>query len=194
MRAFLMNGGLAGGTGEEALRTVELLLGRELAERGFDVDVAQLREIPVAYCRGCFECWVETPGICRTDDGARDLARRFVGSDLVVFLTPVTFGGYSSELKKALDRSIGLVSPFFRRTDGAFQHLARYERYPALLGVGVMSGPDGEDEELFHTLVERNAHNMHAPAHASAVTYWSEDVGRLHPRLGELLDTVVGVA
>jgi multimeric flavodoxin WrbA len=112
---------------------------------------------------------VQTPGECLIDDRAREIARAYVGSDVVVFFTPVTFGGYSSELKKALDRIICVVSPFFARIDGEVHHEPRYRRYPRLLAVGVQPRPDRESEEIFTTLVARSAINMHAPKHAAAV-------------------------
>lgn len=188
-----MNGGLTGATGEDASAKVEPVLRDRLAEHGCSVDVARLAEIPVAYCRGCFECWTRTPGICRTDDDARDLTRRFIRSDIVVFLTPVTFGGYSSELKKALDRSIGLVSPFFKRLDGETHHRKRYDRYPALLGVGLLAGPDPEDEALFRSLVRRNAINMYAPAQSAAIIYQGQDPDEMRRRLDPIIESVLVV-
>jgi hypothetical protein len=191
MRALLLNGGHTGGPGEDAIATVESILCHRLAEHGFEVDVVTLREASVAYCRGCFQCWTRTPGLCRTNDAARDLTRRFILSEVVVFLTPVTFGGYSSELKKVLDRSIGLVSPFFRRIDGETHHRMRYARYPALLGVGLLPGPDLEDEALFHSLVRRNAINLHSPAQAADVFYHGDDPEELGRRLDGLVESVL---
>jgi hypothetical protein len=53
-------------------------------------------------------------------------------------------------------------------------HQPRYDRYPALLGVGVLPAPHPVQEHLFHTLVGRNAINLHASEHASAVLYRSQ--------------------
>ena len=157
----------------------QALTGR-LAADGCEVESMTLRDMEVHHCVGCFGCWVQTPGECMIDDGARDVARAFIASDLVVFFTPVTFGGYSSELKKALDRIICVVSPFFDRIDGEVHHKPRYQQYPRLLGVGVQPRPDRESEAIFTTLVERNAINMHAPDHAAVV---------FHPHLsGEIVE------
>ena len=87
--------------------------------------------------------------------------------DLLVFLTHVTFGGYSSELKKAVDRLIPLLSPFFVKIGREIHHRPRYPRYPPILGVGLLPVPDQEKEKIFRTLVERNAVNYHSPFHES---------------------------
>jgi multimeric flavodoxin WrbA len=97
------------------------------------------------------------------DDAGRDVARGIVGSDVVVYLTPVLFGGYSYELKKAVDRSIPIISPYFRMVNGEVHHKPRYASYPnvAALGWGLVGLTDDE-KASFATLVKRNAINMMA--------------------------------
>jgi multimeric flavodoxin WrbA len=166
-RAVILNGALSG---DETLAPVEDVLAVLLEGMGVRVRDFQLRDIPLAHCQGCFECWFKTPGLCKTDgDAGREITGAMIGSDLMVLLTPVTFGGYSSEIKKALDRSICMVSPFFRRVDGEVHHKRRYRRYPALAGVGVLREPDEEQERIFGTLVERNALNLVSPVTAVCV-------------------------
>jgi len=112
---------------------------------------------------------VKTPGECRFNDDGSEIARQFIQSDLVVYLSPVTFGGYSSELKKALDRIICLISPFFMKVNGEVHHRKRYSKYPRLLGLGVMPQDDKQSEQIFTTLVRRNSINMHSSAHVASV-------------------------
>jgi hypothetical protein len=159
---------------------------REIAEaylrgNGWEVDVLRLAEIEIAPCLGCFSCWIKTPGVCVIDDAGRDVARRIVQSDLVVYLTPVLFGGYSPELKKALDRSIPNILPLFQRVKGEVHHVKRYARYPRLAGIGILPDRNDEEGEIFETLIRRNALNMHAAAVEStaySVTDTDETVKR----------------
>ena len=168
MRALILNGSRPG---ERELDSVQQSLLAELGVRGWETEAVLLHDVPIAYCNGCFECWTTTPGVCTIRDGGGDIARAWIQSDLTVLLTPVTFGGYSSELKKALDRTICLVSPFFQRIAGEVHHRRRYVRYPALLVIGLLPEPEPEEEVIFHKLVRRNALNMHVPAFASGVVY-----------------------
>lgn len=166
-RAVVLNGALRG---DETLAPIESMLLELLRETGAGVRDFQLRDIPLAHCQGCFECWTTSPGLCKTDgDAGREIAAAIIGSDLMVLLTPITFGGYSSEIKKAMDRSICLVLPFFRRVDGEVHHRRRYPRYPALAAVGVLGAPDEEQARIFRSLVERNARNMDSRATAVCV-------------------------
>jgi hypothetical protein len=141
----------------------------ELAARHWEALHVPLAEMDIAPCRGCFGCWVRSPGECVIADAGRDVARAVIGSDVAVWLTPVTFGGYGSILKRAVDRLIPLISPRFMQIDGEIHHRKRYRRYPRLLALGVLPQADAEAGALFSTLVARNALNLHAPAHVAGL-------------------------
>lgn len=168
MRALVLDGSREGDARAPAVRQALL---EELARRGWQVEALELRRLDVAPCVGCFGCWVRTPGLCVIDDAGRDVARRAARCDLMALLTRVTFGGYSSELKKAVDRLIPNISPFFTKVRGEVHHKLRYEGAPRLLAVGLLPGPDAgpvaEAEGIFRTLVSRNALNARSPAHAA---------------------------
>jgi multimeric flavodoxin WrbA len=141
----------------------------ELGDRGWEVETLQLRDIDISPCTGCFGCWNKTPGICVVKDDARDVTRKIVNCDLLVLLTPITFGGYSSELKKAMDRSLGWMLPHMTTIQGKTHHKPRYRRYPDLVVLGTLPAPDAELESIFRDVVDRNAINAHSPGHAAGV-------------------------
>ncbi len=172
MKTVILNGALPG---DQSLDRVQEVLMGELKRRRWDVEPFLLNRLDIKYCTGCFGCWMQTPGVCVIPDAGQEIAKAIIQSDLVIFLTPVTFGGYSSELKKALDRIICILSPFFMKVGGEVHHRPRYEQYPRLMGVGLLPRENVESERVFTTLVERNATNWHAPAHVSKVL---PDAGR----------------
>jgi multimeric flavodoxin WrbA len=133
---------------------------------------------------------VRTPGECLIDDVAREIAQEVITSHLLIYLTPVTFGGYSSELKKAVDRMICLVSPFFGLIDGEIHHKKRYDRYPSLLGLGFVENGGEESGEIFARLVGRNALNFHAPAHAAGVFRRCQEAEEVRALVRGLLQAV----
>ena len=185
MKATILNGALPGDSFVDA---VGAALQDALHAEGWAVTSWTLRDEKIAYCLGCFECWTRTPGVCRIADAGREVPASIIASDLAVYLTPITFGGYSSELKKAVDRSICLISPFFTRIEGEVHHHARYTRYPALVGVGVLPAAHPAQEQVFHTLVGRNAINMHAPLHGSLVVYHSQEPAAAATGLRRIFD------
>jgi hypothetical protein len=185
MNITILNGALPGDKFTDKLQ-VKLI--EQLLVHHHRVLVWTLREEKIAFCLGCFECWTKYPGLCRIDDTGQAVTESIIQSDLAIYLTPVTFGGYSSELKKALDRSIGLILPFFTRIKGEVHHQPRYKHYPRLLGIGVLPAPNPNQEQLFATLITRNAINMHAPENASVFVYRTQE----EERILDVLDRVLG--
>ena len=183
-KVVLLDGSCAGG---EALAPLLSLLTGVLEAEGFQVETFSLREIGLAHCIGCFGCWLETPGVCVLADAGRGLSEAVIKSEMTVLFTPVSFGGYSSELKKAIDRWLPLVLPYFFLRGGETHHTPRYRRYPRLVGIGVQSEANAEEADIFRCLVGRNAINFHAPSHAAEVVQDSESPGVLREKFRALL-------
>jgi hypothetical protein len=146
-----------------------------------------LREMKLAHCIGCFGCWVKTPGICVEADAGREIAKAIVRSDVTVLFTPVTFGGYSQELKKMVDRLVPIASPFFEFDHGELHHPPRYSKRPRLLVVGVQRIPNAAEAHIFRTLAGRNAINLHPAGYAAEVVFASEEMSALQRRFEALL-------
>ena len=182
--------------GEPTLAQAHDALAGGLAAGGWAVDDWRLRDDRIAWCSGCFKCWTQTPGVCAHRDGGRTVAERWVRSDLVVFLTPVTFGGYSSELKKALDHMIPILQPFMQKRHGETRHPQRYPRRRDLLVVGTVPGgqADGPEAATFRRLVERNTLNMQPPRWTVGVLEQGAEDGETRVAITALLAQVgVGV-
>lgn len=186
MRFTLLNGAHARGDATDQLcDAAEALLEHEGAVERFD-----LHDVTLAFCQGCFHCWVKTPGECKSRDDGEHVAAALINSDLVIYVTPVTFGGYASPLKKALDRSISLLSPHFARIDGETHHRKRYARYPAIYALGTLPHPDAAQQAIFGMLVARNAVNMHAPVQCARVCHLDRGAAAFDAALGDLIGFV----
>lgn len=185
MKAILLNGA------RESADTAPGLLNDALASAGWLVTPCVLREMKIADCLGCFGCWIKTPGRCIIHDEADDIARAWVNSDGAILLSPVTFGGYSSELKKALDRMICLAQPFFRKVRGETHHVPRYDRQWPILVIGTLPAPDPESERLFADLVRRNSINMDALVCHCGFLYDHEAPDAKLKKIRTWLDTIV---
>jgi multimeric flavodoxin WrbA len=164
---------------ESSLRPLSVLTS-VLENAGAGVTRHRLRDMNLAHCKGCFDCWIQTPGMCSLSDTCEQILQDVILSDMTILFTPVTFGGYSSVLKRAVDRFIPLILPFFGRYLGETHHTPRYSSYPRLVGIGVQSAPDKADADLFKSLVGRNALNFHAPSFAAEVVSDEDDPEILH--------------
>jgi multimeric flavodoxin WrbA len=88
-------------------------------------------------CIGCFNCWMKTPGVCiyRDDAGTR-FVREIWNADWLVFVSRITWGGYSASIKAYADRILPVMHPYFRKVNGEMHHKLRYGRLPVILAAG----------------------------------------------------------
>jgi hypothetical protein len=165
--------------GDEDLKPLLAILIDELRHSSKEVHTYTLREVKLGHCIGCFGCWIETPGICVEADTGREIVQAIIRSEMTVLFTPVTFGGYSSELKKIVDRWIPLILPYFGNYYREIHHIPRYSRFPRLVAIGVQRYPNNEEARIFKAIVGRNAINFHSPSYAAEVMMSTDDSGSL---------------
>ncbi len=186
LKALILNGSLKN---QNQLKTVQETLEEELRNGGWNVESVLLHEHNIRNCTGCFRCWNVTPGICTgvKDDDAEEITEKVINSELVVFLTPLTFGGYSSELKKMIERLLGLLQPGTTLINGETHHLKRYEKYPSILSIAITEKIDDEEVQLFKTLGHRFSLNFYPPKHREEVVQSDDDLqGRTRDILVEM--------
>jgi multimeric flavodoxin WrbA len=182
MRVLLLNG-----ADQDDQTAEELIKGFKDSLIKAEVTIVNLYSTEIASCLGCFGCWIKTPGICVINDAGRTMAKSVMESDVVIALTPITFGGYSYHLKKFYDRIIPNISPFFTKIDGEIHHKPRYDHYPKCITVGITS-EKGKQEEVFRNLVQRNAINMHSAIHLSEIVKRSSSFDELHSQVNRLIE------
>ncbi len=131
-----------------------------LTALGHEVRHLPLRELTLCQCRGCFGCWVKTPGRCVIRDDGERLAREAVAADVIVLASPISMGFTSALLRRANERLLPLLHPFFRVVEGEVHHVQRYPRAARLALLHGHEGVDGEDRALLRLLHERMTLNM----------------------------------
>jgi len=142
-----------------AAAALEALLGR--FRRDSETQVIRPAGRKIANCVGCFGCWLKTPGICVIDDDCRAITREISRADRLVFFTPVVFGGYHPDIKAVLERSIGILTPFFRVFRGEMHHPLRAKgKAYEFIAVGIQERADEEAAASFRQRVRRNALNF----------------------------------
>jgi multimeric flavodoxin WrbA len=174
-------------SGDKYLSPILSVLSEVLKGDGAQLETFPLREMKLAHCLGCFGCWVETPGMCVEADAGREIAKAIIQSDTTVLFTPVTFGGYSPELKKMVDRFVQLASPYFQMDHGEVHHPPRYAHRPRLMMVGVQRHPNPHEAHIFKTLAGRNAINLHPPSYAAEVVLATDAADALRRQFQALL-------
>jgi multimeric flavodoxin WrbA len=187
MKTLILDGSLAGDRiGSFSAATLQA----DIAKRGWSSDVVVLREKKIGSCMGDFLCWFKSPGKCHVADDQLEISRKYIESDLVIFLTPITFGGYSPTLKKMVDHMIQNTLPFFATHSGEIHHLQRYERYPDVLTIGWQREPDEQAASIFRHLAWRNSINFYAEVHGCGILSGNQDDRVMGAQLHRLLDQI----
>ncbi len=165
-------------------------LSQELQARGWETEIIVLRDQTIGNCAGDFFCWVRNPGVCNVNDDNRRIADEIVNSNLMVYLTPVMFGGYSSGLKRIVDHQIQNIAPFFAKINGETHHAPRYTNYPDFLALGWQDEADTQAEAVFRQLTTRNAINFYAKNAVSAVVLANQTGSEIQAVLSGCLDQI----
>ena len=150
-------------------RLVELVRAELIRLGETKVKIFELSTLQLAYCQGEFDCWVKTPGLCRANDDEQDIMQAVHDAKRLVYVDALTFGGHSFLLKRAQDRLIGLVSPFFEKRATLTHHGARYAEPAAMYALGWLPRPDAEQARTWMSLADGNAVNLVAPRVGAAV-------------------------
>jgi len=173
MKATILNGSLSGQTNLDSLQNSLII---ELHKKGWETEAITLNKMNIKPCIGCFRCWHSTPGICSgiKGDDAEEITKKTINSQLLVFLTPLTYGGYSSEIKKIYGRFLGLLQPGTQIIEGEVHHLKRYDTYPSFIAIAMTNELVEKEIKIFKTLVDRNSKNFYPPKYFSEVLTYSD--------------------
>lgn len=153
-----------------SLQALFVLLMDELRRAGeTDVRTFDLATTTLVYCQGEFDCWVKTPGVCRAHDAEAAIVQAIHDARNLVVLDAVTFGGHSYTVKRAQDRLICLLSPFFAKRASLTHHDARYGHTANFFALGWTPAAGAEVSATWCTLADANALNMLAPRVGAAI-------------------------
>lgn len=88
-----------------------------------------LKKMGIKDCVGCWTCWWKTPGRCAFKD-LDEFYHSYIVADKVIFLSKVSKGFVSGNLKTLFDRMIPLFLPYVTLATGESRHIPRYDKYP----------------------------------------------------------------
>lgn len=160
-----------------------------IRKRSKDFSDFKLKEMNIVPCRSCGACGFKTPGKCIFDDDMPKILKAFAPSSMVVFITPIRFGGYSSQLKKAVDRLMIIGEPLYEVKKGHLLHPMRYGD-KAFVGIGFIEDKLQGQEEAFKALVDNNALNMQFSYNKALIFTESDSFANIESKLSKVFEEV----
>jgi multimeric flavodoxin WrbA len=164
-------------------------LHRLLEEKGDTPSCFRLKDMNIHPCRSCGACGFKSPGKCIIDDDIHGIMRGIAKSKTYIMLTPVSFGGYSAQLKKVVDRMMPMGMPYYIVKDGHMLHPMRYGD-KSLIVIGLAEENLQGQDENFRLLVARNAMNMMFSCHKTLIFKPSDSMTIIESGIGNTLREV----
>lgn len=110
-------------------------------------------------CRGCFGCWVKTPGKCVICDGYENTGIDMGKCTELIFISRCCYGSVSPLVKMVQDRAISYIHPDFVMRKGEMHHKRRYENKILLSAFFYGEDITEEEKETARNLMQANADN-----------------------------------
>ena len=92
---------------------------------GAETELVYLHGLEIRPCRGCYTCWLKTPGRCAQRDAMDELLPKVEAADALVYATPVYIDGMNAQMKLFVDRCLPLIEPWFEVKNGHCRHPRR---------------------------------------------------------------------
>lgn len=94
-----------------------------------EVEIVNIYDCNINYCKGCYYCWNNEPGVCVIKDDMTSLIKKFLDADIVIWCFPIYAFGMPSKLKVYLERLLPIDLPtMLERKDGGCVHAHRHKR------------------------------------------------------------------
>jgi len=117
-----------------------------MADEGASTELFNLVDLDLHPCRGCYTCWVTTPGACiHRETGMARLIDAWRAADIVVFGTPLYHFSMSGLMKTFLDRLLPESEPWLvedAQVSGWTTHPRRHHQPASALLVSPSGFPD----------------------------------------------------
>lgn len=152
---------------------------KKLKEKYTDFKILFATENDLKPCIGCFKCWLKTPGICIMKNSSQNISKDIIESDLLIFVTEIKYGSYSTAIKRVWDKQLPLLLPFFTIINNEMHHSARYKKYPNIMVVGYGENITVEEEKTLSSLVTANAVNFHSKEAKTYICHDESEVGTI---------------
>ena len=159
MKITIFNGSPRGKKGNTHFMVKEFSKGAEEAKA--EVENVFLVKKKIQPCRGCFTCWIKTPGKCVIKDDMAELIQKFCESDIVVFATPVYIDNVTGIMKNFMDRLVAGADPHFEKDEGGeCVHIGKLEKPAKLVVISNCGFPEQNHFQVLELLFRRIARNM----------------------------------
>jgi len=126
---------------------------------GIKADLVLSPKDKIGHCMGCFDCWLKNDGACSIPDKFNNMKDIYLESSKVIVISKNCYGMFSPFIKNIFDRSIGYISPYFRKVFGEVHHQLRYDKVIPMEYI-IYGNNNDEWINTFNKLLKANQENF----------------------------------
>ncbi|HKM20509.1 MAG TPA: flavodoxin family protein [Lachnospiraceae bacterium] len=126
MKILIINGSPKGDNSNTMKLTRAFIEGLGNAEVR-EVSVSKMQITP---CKGCFGCWIKTPGKCIIQDDMESVIESQLWADIIIWSFPLYYFNIPGAMKNVMDRQLPMALPDMIEVEGNVgngSHPARYD-------------------------------------------------------------------
>lgn len=148
----------------------------------------KLREMNIGYCRCCDAC--SKLHRCVQKDEGIDIVEGYKDNEVIIYLTPIKYGAYSKELKKAIDRTLPIGDAKLLVKEGYMIHKIIYNNKKVIV-IGVLEKENKDAERSFSSLVKANYYNMDWKSYNQVILYNNSKEDELENKIKYVFQGVI---
>lgn len=127
-------------------------------EAGAEVDKHYVVDLDINGCRGCFGCWLESPGRCVQRDDMDWVLPAINESDVLLLGTPIYGRNVTSYLARLAERTFPNNAPEMYIEDGRTRHPGRTRKIPKIVLAATCGFPDLVNFDVVRSLYPSALH------------------------------------
>lgn len=141
---------------DEGENKIGLRLYRDFLDKGIEADYVSLEGVEVKPCVSCGGCTYKTYGKCIVRDDGDWIYPKCIKTDILIFVTPITFGSYSFKLKRVFDKFGLIMDEHYYMKDGEMVKGGKRGGKFKFFALGTSENCIEEEIEAFKNLVKEN--------------------------------------
>ena len=160
MRLLILQGSFRQDKGITGMVVDRFIKGMERADPSIEIRMEYLAGKNIENCKGCFNCWIKTPGLCCIKDDMERIIEEYRSSDVIIAATPVYIDAMSSYIKKVWERLLPVMEPYFEDDEIGVKHKIRSGKPKSLFVISTCAMPELEQFDALIQTFRRISRNF----------------------------------
>lgn len=141
---------------DEGENKIGVKLYRDFLDKGIEADYVSLDGVEIKPCVSCGGCTYKTYGKCIVRDDGDWIYPKCIKADILIFVTPITFGSYSFKIKRVFDKFGLIMDEHYYMKNGEMVKGGKKGGKFKFFAIGINENCIEEEIKAFNNLVKEN--------------------------------------